>query len=766
MWSLGFGLERIGLLAIRWPRASLLAVALFSTFCALGIPRLKTGDTLSELFRADTTAFRNYEALSSRFPTSEFDVLVVVEGPNLLTREALEAINTLHLDLEFADAAEGVLSMFSMRDPPVGDGIPPPLIPAELPTGSAFDALAKRIQTHPLIAGKLLSDAEHGSQLALLVVSIKRDILRREGMFPLIRQIQSIAEESLQGTGLSVQLAGAPVMQMEIRDAIHRDVFIYNGFGFLVGFLVNLLFFRRLKLVLIAAICPAVAVLWGLGLLGWMGLKLNTFINVIPPLVMVIAFTDAMHMVFSIRRHLADGQDRYSAAHLAIKSVGPACVLTSLTTAIAFLSLTITDSSLIRSFGLASSLATLFAFVVVIAIVPTLVVLLFRNEAEFLRTEAKRHQAIRWLERVSETVAAWLRVQHVRVATAGVILVAICAALHLQLEPHYRLSDQVPDSRQSVAATQRLDSKLTGAYPLHVMIEWPQGLNVVSPEVVSAIRDVHRLLEESSGVGNVWSLETLAQWLEGIGKPGPESLADYLHRLPEHLVARFVNEEANAALVTGRLPDLDAHEAVKVLGALDERLAALQTRHPGFSFTVSGLSAVSAQQSSSMIRQLNWGLLGAIAVVIVLIGVAFRSTAAAFYSLLPNLFPVVAAGAVIFVSGGGLEYASVIALTVAFGIAVDDTIHFLNRLRVEEERSASLEEAVSATLSRIGPVLILTTLVLVIGLAVTIISDLPVMRLFGRLFMATLAAALIGDVLILPSVILAARKFRVIRAQL
>jgi len=165
-----------------------------------------------------------------------------------------------------------------------------------------------------------------------------------------------------------------------------------------------------------------------------------------------------------------------------------------------------------------------------------------------------------------------------------------------------------------------------------------------------------------------------------------------------------------------------------------------------------------------MIRQLNWGLLAAMIVVIVVIGIAFRSFKVLLLSILPNLFPIVAAGTLLNLTGGGLEYASVIALTVGFGIAVDDTIHFLSRLRIETRRASTLQDGVAETLTRIGPVLILTTLVLIAGLAATVISDLPSMRLFGKLFMATIAAAIVADLLFLPAIILAARKYGLLKS--
>lgn len=735
----------------------------FSVACGLGVPRVTTDHTLSELFRSSTVDFANYKRLSDTFPTSEFDVLVVVEGKTLLTPEALEQIRGLHLELQFAKAVDGVLSIFSMRDPPDEKGYPPPMLPTELPRGEAFDKLAKRVLAHPLIGGKLLSNSDGQGQLTLLIISLKRDLIKQAGIFPLIREIEQISKEVLEPTDLTVQLAGAPVMQLEIRDAIHRDRLIYNTSGFLVGLLTALAFFRRWKLVLITSLCPAISVLWAIGLLGWLDLRLNTFINVIPPLVMVIAFTDAMHMVFSIRRRLKLGQDRISAAKHAILTVGPACVLTSLTTSTAFLSLTLTDSGLIRTFGVAAAIGTLLAFITVIVLVPTLVVLLYKDEAEFLRTEASRHHAMTWLENACARLADWLRPRHLPVAWMGMALLVVFTGLHLQLEPRYRLSDQVPDTKQSVAASERLDKKLTGAHPVHIMLRWPEGRSITSPEVIQAISKAHDLLEKQSGVGNVWSVETLRRWLETIGETGPEKLADYVGRLPEHLSGRFLNKDARAALLTGRLPNLDAGDSVPVLRDLDRILAGLRASYPDFEFTVTGLTAVSALQSSNMIKQLNRGLLVAIVVVIVLIGAAFRSLRVLVLSIVPNLFPIVAAGSVIYLSGGGLEYASVISLTVAFGLAVDDTIHFLNRLNIESARADSVAEAVYQTISRIGPVLVLTTVVLVVGLAVTIASDLPAMRLFGELFAVVLAAALFGDMLILPAIVLSLRKLRAIR---
>lgn len=764
MNSLGFGLERMGLPAVRWPLPVLALLAAFSVFCAFGIPYLKTNHTLSELFHSDSIEFDNYKKMSEQFPTSEFDVLVVIESDNLMNPDTLEHVRSLHLDMQLAETVEGILSIFSMREAPDETGYPPPLLPTELPRGEEFDKLAKRVVDHPLIGGKLLSRPDGGSQLTLLILSLNQEKVWKKGLVESIGEIEQISREVLEPEGLRVQLTGAPVMQLEIRQAISRDRLIYNGTGFLVGMMICFAFFRRVKLVFITSLCPAIAVLWAMGLLGWTGLQLNTFINVIPPLVMVIAFTDAMHMVFSIRRRLGQGDDRFAAVRHAILTVGPACVLTSITTSIAFMSLVLTDSVMIRTFGIAAALATLLAFVTVIVLLPILVILLFRDEKEFMRTEGSKNQAIAWLERICTNFAGWMKHRYNALAMIGLASVFVFTALHLQLEPRYRLSDQVPDTKQSIATTERLDAKLTGAHPVHIMLEWPEGKKVTDEGIVDAVAEAHDLIERQAGVGNVWSVETLRQWLVNAGEMGPGVLEDYIKRMPEHVTERFISKDESAALVTGRLPNLDAEDTVPVLQKLDASLSDLRAQYPEVTFTVTGLSAVSALRSSEMIRQLNRGLIAAIVVVILVIGIAFRSFKVMLLSIFPNLFPIVTAGAVLYLIGGGLEYASVIALTVAFGIAVDDTIHFLNRLHLETSRSPNLVDGVTETIARIGPVLLLTTIVLIVGLSATVLSDLPSMRLFGQLFMTTLTAAILGDILILPAIVLAAQKFGLVRA--
>jgi len=759
--SLGFGIERIGLLPLRHPWLALLALFAFSAFCATGILKLETDDALSDLFRSESPIYQDYKVMSELFPSSERDVLVVLEGKELLSPDGLETIRNVHQELEFVDSVDGALSIFSMRGSPNKDGYAPPIIPHDIPAyNEGFDLVEKGIKEHPLVYGKMLSEPDkQGKQIALVVLSIRPDIKASKDMSQAMADVRAAALEALaDNKAITVDVAGIPVMRQEIKQAIKRDRLIFNTIGFIVGFAISLAFFRRPTLVFIASVCPALSVLWSLGLLGHFGFQLNTFINVIPPLVMVIALSDAMHMVYSIRRNITKGLDRFEATREAVLNVGPACVLTSLTTSLALVSLAYTDSGLIRQFGFGAAIATLMAFVSVILIVPTLTALLMRNEDKFREQEHKHAKALNVLESFSGKISRWITPRHLAMTIIGISMAVLFSIMHSQLQAQYRLTDQVPTGKESIETAGRIDKFLQGATPLHILIEWPGDKSIrKDPEVLDAIEEAHRIMEEQAGVANVWSVAALRRWLrdnQGKESATPSSVGDYLDKMPEHLLNRFVNEPKNSAIITGRVPDIDAKDTLPILDGIEAELLKKLPEGHGMNIRVTGLSSVSAVQSSTMINQLNQGLLGAVVLVIVLIGFAFRSKEVALLSIIPNLLPIAAAGAGLYLQNLGLEYASVIGLTVAFGLAVDDSIHFLNRLHLERTRTTSQQEAVYNTLIHIGPVLMLTTMVLVCGLAVTILSELPSMRQFGSLAMTTLIAALLADLLILPAIII------------
>src|SRR5262249_45939722 len=153
--------------------------------------------------------------------------------------------------------------------------------------------------------------------------------------------------------------------------------------------------------------------------------------------------------------------------------------------------------------------------------------------------------------------------------------------------------------------------------------------------------------------------------------------------LPKYLTRRFVSEEQDSVIVSGRIPDIDASQLLPTIDELQKTLDTVQVAHPGYTVHVTGLAAIAARNSSDMIGKLNAGLTIEIVFVAAFIGLAFRSFFVMLLSILPGIFPIVVSGAVLWFMGEGLQFASVVALTISFGLGLSATIHYLNRLRLE-----------------------------------------------------------------------------------
>jgi predicted RND superfamily exporter protein len=745
--SLVFGIERIGLLSLRYPHVVAVLAVLACIISALGVARLKVDDSLSQLFRSDTVEFRQYEEVVRRFPSSEYDVLVVVEGRTLLERDSINKLRNLVMGLQLIDGTRGLISLFSAREAPVSGQIPAPLFPTDLPTGAEYEQLKQRVLNNEIIRGKLLS--EDGT-LALIVLALDPAVTQSNKLKTAIGEIRSLMNSELAGTAIRGELSGVPVMQLEIRTAVERDRLIYNSVGFAAGCLIAIAFFRRVAFMIIAAAPPLIAILWSLGLLGWFDYRLNMFLNVMTPLIMVISFSDSMQLTFAARDRLIAGQSKIEAFRGAIGVVGPACVLTHATAALSFVALQFSNSELIRTFGEAGFIATIVALLAVLLLLPLLGVLLVRNESRFAAEVKERDFGVEWLRRFCRWIALRMVSRPALYSLISLLVVGGLGLIYANLEPRYRLADQVPNKHQAVAAASRIDEKLTGANPIDILIRFPQGASLYAPATLAAIAEVHAIMERQAGVGNVWSIDTLRRWLaEKLGKSDVETLRSYVEILPEHLVRRFISAEKDAVVVTGRIPDIDASQLLPTVTQLDRALNEVRTRHPGYEIAVTGLAAIAARNSADMIGRLNRGLTLEFLFVSVFLGLAFRSFVVMLVCILPGIFPVVLSGTVLWLLGQGLQFASVVALTVSFGLGLSATIHFLNRLRIEDRPENDPGVGVERATILVGPALILTSAVLASGLAVTVFSDLPSLRLFGWLSAFSMLAALAADLLIL-----------------
>jgi hypothetical protein len=213
------------------------------------------------------------------------------------------------------------------------------------------------------------------------------------------------------------------------------------------------------------------------------------------------------------------------------------------------------------------------------------------------------------------------------------------------------------------------------------------------------------------------------------------------------------------AIVRARVSDLGSRALDGIYGNIETRLAALAAERPGWEFTLSGMSVVSARNIRQLVRDLGASLLLEVAVIGTILALAFRSPLAGIVSLVPNVFPLAVIAAVVVLSGRALDPATVIVFNVCLGLAVDDTVHVLSAVSRHRQEGVPITGAVRRAIAETGNPIVLGGLVLAVGFAAVMASTVPSLAGFGRLACAAVAAATLAELVLLPALLVVADSF-------
>jgi uncharacterized protein len=749
----GLGIERLGLVSLRHPWLSLLVVAIITPIMAYAASRLEFSSDIREIFSSAELEFQLLDTIDEQFPNAEREVQLVVEAPATFSPATLDRLRTLHDELEQHDAVSDVLSMFSATAPPQGQAEPRPLFPDDLGSLDNWDELRQRATDHPLIAGKLLSD---DGSLAVVALSLQNKERSLDEERALIGEIRQIADRSLAGENLDTMLTGISVMRVEVIAALAGDQTTFRFLALGIGLVLCLIIFQRVSFVAIAGIPAAVAVTWLLGGMWFAGQEINVLTGMAPVIVVVIVFADCMHLLFSIRDNIARGEGLTGAIDRSVRQVGPACVLTSLTTTLALASLLFVPHPFISRFGITAASGTAVALVATLILAPALSALLLRRYAEKERGNERHDPVRRLLDAICRGASASVAAAPRAIALLGVLAAAGGIWLHSLNEPHYSYASNLPEGDEGLAAVRAIDRKLAGANTVRLFIGWPATHEFQSAETADAIADAHDLLEREQAFDAVTSLQSVADYLSGdAGKAEAASQRLLQQDDAGQPGEGLVSGDHRSAIVTAQLRDITSAELVPILDRVEADLNAVRDQHPEATFTVTGIVAITARAAHEMIQQLNQSLMIAIGLIIVLIAFAMRSFRMGLISILPNLFPIAIGGAYLYLRDEGLQFTSVVAFTVGFGIAVDSTIHMLNQYRLLRSEHGDSGPAVHWTIMVVGPVVIASTLVLAAGIGTSLLSELPLVQLYGEVAVVVLLAALFGDLILLPAALAA-----------
>ena len=743
MTRFGFGLEKIGLLCLKRPLLSLAVVAITCLIALYGLTRLTFDGDPGQVFRADNEVSRATDRQSAAFPFNGQQLVLLIESAKPYTARQLEAIRALHLEMQFIEGVTGVSSIFSARIKIDENGNTPTVLPADMPPENEIPALLSKLYAHPLIADLMFA---RDLTTSMMIISFKANTGGLAGMEKSLNDVGQLTALVGPAAHLDVTQTGVMAIRYDVLKSLNQDVHKLNVAGAALAILICFIFFRNMRYVLIVSIPPVIAVLWLLGMFGLTERPVTAMNNVLPTLVLVIAFCDALHMMQSIRRGLALGMEVKEAVRRSVIDVGPACAMTSLTTMVACASLTLSSSNAVREFGAAGAISVFFAFIAVIALVPAISVLVLKA-GKTTQSHPDRFNAA--LDRFS--IYIWHLVQNRAKAISVISLMALIVSsyAYFSITTNYNYRNFLSQGSPANLAIDKIDEKFGGADVFNILVETKTPSIAPPPALVAA----HRKLENLKGVRTVFSFVTALDWLGAIDTSNQAAVDKVIDRLPTGFRSRIVSSDNKTWLMTVYIPNNASAQTRKSLDKMEQELAPVRKAFPDTKLSISGGIARSAYSSPLVIGGLKFSLAVAVLITILMVGIFVRSMKYALLSAVPNLLPLTLVAAGLYFTGNTFSLIGVLALTIAFGIAIDNTIHVVNRLQIERQ-GRSIGEALSITISKTGPVLFAATLLLSSGLFVTRLSQLPSIRLFGVYMSVVLVIALFAAIIVLPSLIL------------
>lgn len=668
---------------------------------------------------------------------------VVVTSEDFFTTRSLTALRAAVAELQALPQVSNILWVDSIPGLNLF-GLPESLLPRSDASPRQMQLGRQRTLDNPLAVGQLIS--ADGKTVLLHLEMDWFFVTTDDACTTDLRTTAEAAVSRVPGSDLKFQVTGrAPLHLMMAHNHVH-DAWKYQLVGYSIMVVAALVLFRGFSAVAIVAIAPAAGVFWTMGILHFFDFQDNAFNDIITPvLIALVGLTDAVHLMVEIRNLRANDLDTKEATRRGVARVGLACALTSLTTAIGFASLSWAHLEVVRQFGWCCVLGVGLTFISVVTVVP----LGCRSPLGWrLHVGLGKSLIDGQLKRIGPVVA-WILRHDRRVAWVAIVTTIALAGICTQLEPDEKRYSGLSESGEAAQALRHLDRSLGGLEFGYISIYWGDDAN--DAELLDVHHEVEQLLTSEPLIGNPLGLHDLLQALPGEGTAAERMTL--LELLPASLKRAFYSPELQRASIQFRVQDIGIAKYGPVFERIESGLEKITKSHSEFSLSLDGNAAWRWRNVYQIVTDLTTSLGTASIVIWVILTIVYRSFRIGLISLIPNLFPLVATGTLLYFAGQYLELVTVCVFTICLGIAVDDTIHFLTRYVDEASGDGEHHEKIQRAFTGVGSALLMTTIVLVTGLLTAVFGDARDARLFGTMGSITLTAALFADIVFLPALL-------------
>ena len=613
----------------------------------------------------------------------------------------------------------------------------------------------------PFYQGVAFSKKNYTVQTA---VYIKRDIVNeRERKDFVLNDLRPLMKDFQEETGIEVKVSGMPYIRTLNSQNIVDEIqwFVLAALG--VTSLIFFFFFRSFRATFIAMITVVIGVMWAFGTLGALGYEITVLTAIIPPLIIVIGIPNCVFLINKYQQEIKKHGNQAKSLQRVITKIGNATLMTNLTTASGFATFIFTQSELLSEFGIVASLNIIAIFLLSLLIIPVIYSYMPPPKEKHLK-----HLGNKWIEAFVNWMVETVKHRRVSIYIVSVSVLALSIIGIYNIKISGSLLEDMPKKADFFQDIQFFEEEFDGIMPLEFMINTQRKNGVTKLTNLKKIEQLVHEIEEIPELSSPLSVVDLAKYAKQTYYNGNPKYFDLPTRQETNFImpyiksldqlqegtGTFVDSTGQYARVTTFMKDVGTEEMERIEAKL---LPEIEKIFPPNQYEVimTGKALIFQKGTRYLVKNLVLSLSLAIVLIALFMAWMFRSLRMIIISLVPNLLPLLMTAGMMGFLGIPIKPSTILVFSIAFGISVDDTIHFLAKYRQElKDNHWKIKRSVYPALRETAVSMFYTSIVLFFGFSVFMISSFGGTVALGGLVSATLLFAMLANLLLLPSLLL------------
>jgi uncharacterized protein len=693
--------------------------------------------------------FNKWKKLGDDLRRVQVPVDTVIDGrAQVIMRPAVDSVfSAAHCYEMYADTA---LQKFRFRK----------IVPSGGLTQERVDSVHRKLLDLPFYEGLLYKSK---SDATLMMVFVNNDLFNSEKRGNAVEQIEELANRFTAETRIDTHLSGLPFVRTAMTTKVKSEILFFTFLALLVSAVLLFVFFRSVRAVIACMVIIAMGVITSMGTIALFDYPITMVMGLIPPLMIVIGVPNCVYLLTKYHQEFIRHGNKMRAMARVIQKVGEASFMINATTAVGFATFILVDSELLRQFGVIATINSLLIFVISLITFP--VIFSFSNAP---KARHLRHLDMRWLHRMLDSLVDLISRSRSTVYAVTVLCTGIALYGVTLMKTTGNIVDDLPDEDRVITDLRWFEKHFNGVMPFEIMVKTKKKGLVTKPQVMSKLEEMQNTLMEYPQFSRSLSIADASKFARQAfynGDPeryaliqrnelsfiGPYFQSEYSTGGKENA---FLDSTKSITRITAHVADIGTLEMSDLLRDIRPKVDSIFDRDK-FEVTLTGTSVVFLEGTRYLVDNLFQSLLIAISVISMLMAAMFRSARMVFISLIPNIIPqLITAGLMGFLDIP-LKPSTILVFSIAFGITVDNTIHFLAKYRQELRlHNWDIRKSVLLAVRETGSAILFTSVVLLCGFGMFAFSQFDGTRALGVLTSLTLLTAMLCNLVLLPSLLL------------